>query len=292
MRSIWKGHIRFSLVTIPVRVYNAIETGEVVSFNQLHKDCGGRVAYEKRCKKCEAKLRTDEIVKGYQYEPDQYAIVEAADLDKVKLKTTKIIEVAGFVDAAEVPTTWYEAPYFAGPDGNVAEQPYALLRDALRASGKVGVGKVVLRDREDAVLIAPDGPGLILYKLRYPEEIRSVNEVPHAGNADAASNDALKLAGSLITTMTTTLDQIELKDRYHGALKEMIKAKIDGNETVSVEEAEPVVVDIMAALKASIEAAKAQRKPLVKAEGKVARAAKAAKAEAEKPKARKRVSSG
>lgn len=288
MRSIWKGHIRFSLVTIPVRVYNAIETSESISFNQLHRDCGGRVAYEKRCKKCEQKLTNEQIVKGYQYEPDQYAVVEASDLEKVKLKSTKIIELAGFVEATEVPATWYESPYFAGPDGTVAEQPYALLRDALRAAGKVGVGKVVLRDREDAVLIAPEGQGIILYRLRYPEEVRSVQEVPQVENSAQVTGDALKLANSLIETMTTSLDQIELKDRYQTALKEVIQAKIDGKETILAEEPEPVVVDIMAALKASIEAAKAQRKPLVKSEGKAAKAARATRIEEEKPKQRKR----
>src|SRR5262245_48850661 len=167
MRSIWKGHIRFSLVTIPVRIYNAIETSESISFNQLHKECNGRVGYEKKCKKCGKAVPNEEIVKGYEYEPDQYAVMDPTDFDKVKLQSTRIIEIEGFVSASEVPQAWYDSPYFAGPDGDVAAGTYALLAASLKESGKVGIGKVVLRDREDIVLVAPEDNGIILYKLRY-----------------------------------------------------------------------------------------------------------------------------
>src|SRR5262245_1399015 len=102
MRSIWKGHIRFSLVTIPVRIYNAIDTAQSIAFNQLHRDCNGRIGYDKRCKKCSQTVSGDEIVKGYQYQPDQYVVIEPTDLDKLKLESTKIIEIEGFVSASEV----------------------------------------------------------------------------------------------------------------------------------------------------------------------------------------------
>ncbi|HMW60222.1 MAG TPA: hypothetical protein PKA91_11290, partial [Leptospiraceae bacterium] len=147
MRSIWKGHIRFSLVTIPVRIYNAIETSESIRFNQLHRECNGRVGYDKKCKKCEKSLTTEEIVKGYEYEPDQYVVFEDSDFEKVKLKSTKVIEIEGFVGVDEVHPTLFESPYYAGPDGDVAARSYALLCQALKDAGKVGVGKVVLRDR-------------------------------------------------------------------------------------------------------------------------------------------------
>src|SRR5512141_456579 len=112
MRSIWKGHIRFSLVTIPIRVYSAIDQTETVRFNQLHNGCNGPIGYDKRCKKCGQPVTTQEIVKGYQYEPDQYVVVEPADFEKVRLESTRIIEIEGFVDAAEVHPTLYETPYF------------------------------------------------------------------------------------------------------------------------------------------------------------------------------------
>src|SRR3954463_4472068 len=178
MRSIWKGHIQFSLVTIPIRIYNAVDTEETIRFNQLHKEDNGAVGYEKKCKKCGKSLPAEEIVKGYQFEPEQYVIVSPEDLAKIKLKSTKVIEIAGFIDAAEVQPSLYESPYYAGPDGPVAAKAYSLLSEALKASGRVGVGKVVLRDREEAVMIGPMNGALILYKLRQPAELRNIDEVP------------------------------------------------------------------------------------------------------------------
>src|SRR5438876_7031549 len=178
MRSIWKGHIQFSLVTIPIRIYNAVETEETIRFNQLHKEDNGAVGYDKKCKKCGKALAAEEIVKGYQFEPEQYVIVSPEDLAKIKLKSTKVIEIEGFIDAGEIQPALYESPYFAGPDGPVAAKTYSLLSQALKASGKVGIGKVVLRDREEVVMISGQEGGLMLYKLRHPNEVRKIENVP------------------------------------------------------------------------------------------------------------------
>lgn len=266
MRAIWKGHIRFSLVTIPVRIYNAVDTDQKISFNQLHKEDNGPIGYDKRCKKCNKVVTSDQIVKGYPYEPDRYVIVEKEDLEKIKLKSTKIIEIEGFIDATEVHPTLYEAPYYAGPDGPVAVKAYALLGAALRESGKVGVGKVVLRDREDIVLIAPYEGAVALYRLRSPNEIRNVKEVPQV-DGKGVDKDQLKLAKNLIDSMSTKLEKLNLTDKYADALREMIQAKVDGKQIIEVEEEEKPVVDIMTALKQSIEQAKAHKKPMEKARG-------------------------
>src|SRR5437764_5898687 len=178
MKSIWKGHIQFSLVTNPIRIYNAVETEETIRFNQLHKEDNGAVGYDKKCKKCGKALAAEEIVKGYQFEPEQYVIVTQDDIAKIKLKSTKVIEIEGFIDATEVHPSLYESPYLAGPDGPVAAKTYSLLSQALQASGKVGLGKVVLRDREEVVMIAPLEGGIMLYKLRHPNEIRKMEGVP------------------------------------------------------------------------------------------------------------------
>ena len=138
MRSIWKGHIRFSLVTIPIRIYSAVDSAQSIRFNQLHRDCNGRVGYDKRCKKCSDTVANEDIVKGYQYEPDQYVVFEKDDLEKLKLKSTKVIEIEGFVDATEIHPTLYDSPYFAGPDGDVAAKTYALLSSALRTAARWG----------------------------------------------------------------------------------------------------------------------------------------------------------
>jgi len=267
MRAIWKGHIRFSLVTIPVLIYNAVDTTQKIGFNLLHKEDHGPIGYDKRCKKCNKVVAAEEIVKGYKYEPEQYVIVEKEDLEKINLKSTKVIEIAGFIDAAEVNPALYDAPYYAGPDGPVAVKAYSILAEALRETGKVGIGKVVLHDREDVVMIAPYENAVALYKLRPPREIRNVSVIPNL-DGKAAAKEELKLARNLIESMSTTLDKIDLTDRYHDALRELIEAKIAGKEIVTVEEEEKPAVDIMTALKQSIERAKLQKKPMAKATGK------------------------
>lgn len=264
MRAIWKGHIQFSLVNIPVRIYNAIDSGQTISFNLLSKDGHNPVSYEKKDKVTGKPLKADEIVKGYQYEPGQFVIVEPEDFAKVKLKSTRVIEIEGFVKTEEVHPTLFEAPYFIGPDGDVAAKAYGLLCSTLQQSGKIGVGKVVLRDRETPVLINPHEGGIMMYRLRYPSEVRSIKEVPQLLEVKTPDKEQLKLAKTLVDSMTTKFSKIEMKDHYYDALKSIIDAKIAGKEIVTVTEEEPEVVDIMTALKASIDKAK---KPMEKAKG-------------------------
>jgi DNA end-binding protein Ku len=279
MRSIWKGHIRFSLVTIPVRLYTAVDSEQTVHFHLIHKECNGNIGYEKKCKKCGQQVTQSEIVKGYEYEPAQYVIVEPEDLQKVKLKSTKAIEIAGFVGTEEVPLTLFEAPYYIGPDGAVGSKSYALLYEALRESGKVGAGKLVLRDREDLVLLAPLNGCLALYKMRYPTEVRDADQIPDIETARHADKDQLKLAKHLVDTMTTTFADLDLHDTYEKAVKDLIAEKLAGREVVQIGEPEKPVTDIMTALKQSIEQAKEHRKPMVKAAGKKAQEEPAAKAQ-------------
>ena len=289
MRSIWKGHIRFLLVAIPVRIYNALETSEKVHLNQLHREDYGPIGHDKRCKKCKQSVPNEEIIKGYQYAPDQYAILEPDDIAKVKLKTTKIIDIVGFVDKAEISPMYYDAPYFAGPDGEIGVKTYALLSEVLKESGKVGLGKVVLRDREDFVAVAPQDGGLVLYKLRYPKEIRNIEDVPQIGKHIELDQNELKLARTLVDQMVTSISEVDMRDRYNEALKEIIEAKIAGKEVAEYVEEEQPLVDIMTALKESIK--QAQRKPMVKATGKASSEEEAEEAEAKPKKASKRKAS-
>lgn len=265
MRAIWKGHIQFSLVTIPIRIYNAIDTAQNIRFNLLSKETNNQVKYEKRDKITGDLLRSEDIVKGYQYEPGQFVIIDDEDFQKIKLKSTKLIEIEGFVDASEVHHTLFDAPYFAGPDGDVAGKTYSLLCETLRETGKVGVGKVVLRDRESVVLLTPHESGILLYKLRYPDEVRRVIDVPQIPKETAADQDQLKLAKTLVDSMSKKFKDIKLEDKYNNALRDMIDSKIEGKEVVIAQEEEPEVVDIMTALKASIEEAKKSKKPMEKA---------------------------
>ncbi|HYN25625.1 MAG TPA: Ku protein, partial [Pyrinomonadaceae bacterium] len=263
MRSIWKGHIRFLLVAIPVRIYNAIETSEKIQFNQLHRDDYGPIGYDKRCKKCGQVVTNDQITKGFQYEADRYAIVEPEDISKIKIKTTKAVDIIGFVDANEIPTTFFDAPYYAGPDGPVAEKPYALLREVMKQTGKIGIGKVVLRDREDLVALFPHEKGLVLQKLHYPHELRSIEDVPEIDSVAKLDKNELKLATTLVEQMVTSLEEIDTVDNYHEALKQLIESKIKGKKTVEFEVEELPRLDIMSALKKSLQ--QSGRKPMVKA---------------------------
>lgn len=272
MRAIWKGHIQFSLVTIPVRIYNAIDSGNSISFNLLSKEGHNPVGYEKKDKVTGQVLRSEDIVKGYEYEPGQYVIIDAEDFEKVKLKSEKVIVIDGFVDASEVHPTLYESAYFIGPDGDVAAKTYGLLSETLKQTGKVGVGKVVLRDRETPLLLTPHENGIMMYRLRYPNEVRNIREVPNLLEVKA-DKDQVKLAKTLVDSMTTKFANIEMKDHYFDALKKIIDAKVEGKEIISITEETPKVVDIMTALKASIEAAK---KPMEKAKGEASKKAKTA----------------
>src|SRR5687768_9452058 len=276
MRAIWRGHIQFSLVTIPVRIYNAIDSTESISFNLLSKDGNNPVGYEKKDKVTGKTLKNEDIVKGFQYEPGQFVIIEQEDFDKVKLKSEKVIEIQGFVNASEVPATLFEAPYYMGPDGDVAAKTYGLLSETLRQSNMLAVGKVVLRDREIPLLLAPYDKGIVMYRLRYPHEVRNINEVPMLAQVKA-DKDQLKLAKTLVDSMTVKFADIEMKDHYTEALKQIIDAKVAGKEVVMVAEEAPEVVDIMTALKASIDAAK--KKPMEKAKGETAKKEKTEKAE-------------
>jgi len=257
MRSVWKGHIRFSLVTIPIQIFSAVETKNNVSFKQIHSKDNGAIGYRKVCKLCDEVMKRDDIVKGFEYEPDQYAIFEKDELDNIKLKSTRAIDIEAFVDMSEVHPSRYEAVYFIGPNGEVALDTFALLCEALKNSGKAGVGRVILRDKEDVVLLAPYKEAIIMYKLRYPYEIRDVNDVPDI-KEKAANEDQLKLAMTLVESLSKSFEEIDFSDRYREALMELVDKKVAGKEVVNIEEEESdtPVVDIMSALKASIDKAK------------------------------------
>jgi DNA end-binding protein Ku len=264
MRSIWKGHIRFLLVAIPIRVYNALEASERIQFNQLHRDDFGPIGYDKRCKKCGEIVTNDQITKGYQYEPDRYAIVEPEEIAKIKIKTTRAVDILGFVESSEVAPMFFDSPYYIGPDGPVAEKPFALLRQVLKDTGKIGLAKVVLRDREDLVAVFPHDDGIVLQKLRYPAEVRKVEDVPEIDATPKLDKRELALATSLVEQMITTFADIDTVDHYHEALRKLIDSKIKGKKVTEFEKyEEPPSMDIMTALKKSLQAS--SRKPMVKA---------------------------
>ena len=263
MRSIWKGHIRFSLVTIPIQIFNAVETKNNISFKQLHKEDNGRISYHKVCRTCEKKVSSREIVKGFEYDKDQYVVFESNEFDALKLKSTRAIDIEAFVDIDEVHPSRFEAVYYVGPSSEVAQKTFSLFTQVLKRTGKAGVGRIILRDKEDVVLLNAKDNGLIMYKLRFPYELRDMKKVPDLVDEAAVDEKQVELAMTLVDSLSTTFDQVDFKDRYRDALMELVEKKIDGKQVISVtadEVKQAPVVDIMDALKASIEEAKLKKK--------------------------------
>jgi DNA end-binding protein Ku len=259
MRSIWKGHIRFSLVTIPVQIFNGLEPANELSFKQLHHKDNGKINYKKICSSCQEEVPFGDIVKGYEYEPERFVVFKKDELDNVKLKSTKVIDIDAFVDISEVHPSRFEALYFVGPNGEIANPTYNLLKQALLTSGKAGVGKVVIREREDVVLLMPEKDGILMYKLRYPDEVRSISNMPDVKVVDV-DNKQLELANTLINSMVKPFAEISFLDQYKEAVMDMVQQKVNGQQVISIESAVETtpVVDIMDALRKSIEESKKQ----------------------------------
>lgn len=260
MRSVWKGHIRFSLVTIPIQIFNAIESKSNISFKQIHVEDNGPVGYKKYCKSCDTTLSKDDIVKGYEYQPDQFVIISSDELKNIKLKSTRAIDIEAFVDIDEVSPSRYEAVYYIGPQGDIAKSTFGLFCQTLKQSKKAGIGRIILRDREDMVLLTvpPDKPGLIMYKLRYDHEIREIERVPDIEDIENPDEAQLKLAMQLVDSLSKKFDELKFEDRYKAALQELVDQKVEGKEIISLDEEieDKPVVDIMSALKKSIDEAK------------------------------------
>ncbi len=260
MRAIWKGHIRFSLVTIPIQIFSAINSKGNISFKQIHEKDNGSIGYKKYCKLCEEVVNSDDIVKGFEYENDQYVVFTEEELDNISLKSTRSIDIEAFVDITEVHPSRFEAVYYIGPDGDIALDTYSLFCQTLLKSGKAGIGRIILRDREDLALLTPHKDGLIMYKLRYPNEIRSIQKVP--GIKPLKTDiEQMKLAMTLVDSLTMSFQEVDFSDRYQNALMELVNKKIEGKEILVMDDDEEnaPVVDIMSALKKSIEKAKEKK---------------------------------
>jgi len=256
MRSIWSGTISFLLVSFNVKLYNAIETSEKISFNQLHSDCFGPIGYSKQCKKCGSVVTNDEIVKGFEYDKDKYVVVSPDEISSIAPKSNESIEVIGFIDPNEVPTTYFDASYFVAPNGAAAGKAYSLLRDAMNVTGLIAIAKVILRDREELITLSPNADGLILQKLHYRHEVRTQTNVPGLSALPATNQNELELAQSLVEQMITTFDEIDTTDDFHANLRKMLDTKIAGG-TIEVKKDNSTtapVVDIMSALRASLSA--------------------------------------
>jgi DNA end-binding protein Ku len=231
-------------------LYSAARS-ETVSFNQLHKSDHSRVKQVLYCQAEDKPIQRSDIVKGYEYEKDKYVVVEDEEIKKVAPKTAKTMEVLEFVKASEVDPIFLESSYYLAPD-EAGEKPYALLFEALRQSGCVGVAKIAMHNREHIVILRPGERGILLHTMYYPDEIRQVEEF--RTDTSAVKDNELKLAKTLVESLLAPFEPDKYKDEYRENLKAMIQAKVEGKEVV--ETAAPVhkapVIDILEALKMSL----------------------------------------
>ncbi|TQS24667.1 Ku protein [Microbispora sp. KK1-11] len=274
MRSIWKGAISFGLVTIPVKLYSATEQKDV-TFHQVHREDGGRIKYKRVCSVDGEEVPYSDIAKGYELATGEMVVLTDEDFADLPLTTSRRIDVLQFTPADQIDPIYFAKSYYLEPDGQGAK-PYVLLRDALERSGQVAVVKVALRQRESlAALRVRDGV-FVLETMLWPDEIREADFGFLEEDVDVRPQE-LKMAESLIDTMVADFDPAEYKDAYREALQEVIEAKVAGKEVVAPEapaEAGPAV-DLMAALRASVEAAKRERQGPAAAAKSPGRAAKA-----------------
>lgn len=253
-RAYWSGQIRLSLVSIPVQIYSATKGGNRVRFNQIHEPSGKRIRYEKVVPGI-GPVDPDEIVKGNEVEKGEYILLSDDEIDEVKLEAKHTMDLVHFVDRKEIDPIYFDRPFFVVPDDDaVAGEAYVVLRDALRKSGKVGLGQIVAHGRSSVVSLAPCGDGLIIEMLRYADEIRN-SETFFADVPDGKPDkELLDLAEQLIDRKSGPFDPKEFEDAYNQSLRELIEAKKEKREPRTIEEPEigGNVVDLMEALKRSV----------------------------------------
>jgi DNA end-binding protein Ku len=260
-RSTWKGHLKLSLVSCPVRLYNAVSRTERVSFHLLHKDTHNRIAMKPHDPELGPVERSD-LVKGYEYEKDQYVIFTDEDFEKVQIESSKAIVIEKFVDAAEVDEVYYDSPYYLAPDGAVAEETFRVVQWAMREKNKVALSRVVLSSRERLIALAVRDKGLLVMTLRNADEVRDADEFFSDIQDGQPEKEMLDLASALIEQKSGAFDPSEFKDRYHDAVVEMVKAKVKGQEPVVATAPERgKVINLMDALRQSLDA---DRKPPAK----------------------------
>jgi DNA end-binding protein Ku len=259
-RPIWKGQLRLSLVSIDVELYTATKSGAKPSFRQIHEPTGKPIRYEKVVEGV-GPVDRDDIRKGFEYEKGDYVLLTEEEIDAVKLETRKTLELIQFVDEAEIPPLYYDTPYFVTPSGELAEDAFRVVRDALRQSKKVGLGQLALRGKEYLVAVKPCGKGILLETLHYEDELKKADSFFGEIPASKADKELLEVATALIEKKSAKFDPKLFKDHYQVALRELIARKLKSKgKKVATDVQEPKraaggsnVIDLMSALKKSLE---------------------------------------
>jgi DNA end-binding protein Ku len=254
--SVWTGTISFGLVSIPVKLFSAT-TSHDISFNLLHRECKGRINLQNFCPTCEQVVERSNLVKGYQYEPNQYVLVEDEDFKSVKPEASSNLEILQFINSSEVDPIYYEKTYYLNPAAEGSEKPFALLTRAMEETGRAAVGKLVMRNKEYLALVRPNSTqdGLIVHFMLHADEIRETESTPIK---DLKLKDKeLDLAKQLVENLTEPFDATQFTDEYITKLDEMLQAKISGRTLKVIQpKAKPKNLDLMDALRKSVMATK------------------------------------
>lgn len=265
-RSLWKGAVSFGLVTIPVKLYSATEEKDI-SFRQVHPADGGRIKYKRVCETCNEEVPYAEIAKGYETSDGRMVVLEASDFDDLPLPTAKQVEIVQFVGMDEIEPTAFNKSYFLEAEGPGAK-PYVLLREALKKAKKVAVVKVALRSRESLALIRATDSLLVMHTLLWPDELRDGSFAAPSDDIKAAKGE-VDMARMFIDQLTAPYEPDEFSDSYREALEQVVAAKLGDapapEASTETDETSGEVVDLVAALKASVEAAKKRREAASKA---------------------------
>ena len=263
-RAMWKGAIQFGLVTIPVKLYLATESKSQISFNMLHETDDTRIQMKIWCPTDEQIIPRSETVKGYEWAPDQYVVITDEDLEKVPLKTVRSIEIEQFVErdttSDDSPARFVKQAYYLEPD-KIGRKAFYLLRSVLAEKGLTAICKVVIKDREALAAIDPYSDTMLLTTLHWPDEIRATSELDLPDEESDFKPAEKKMAEQLVASMTGAFDASQYHDEYRDALRAVIEAKVEGREPEAVPHEETGnLIDLMAALEASVAAAKEARK--------------------------------
>ena len=287
-RPTWQGHLKLSLVTCPVALYTATSSASHVSFHLINPETNNRIRMVATDPDT-GPVERSELVKGYEVSKDEYVLFDDEDFDKVKLESTRTISIDEFVDEDDIDRLYWDSPFYVVPEKGVGAEAFAVIRDAMKAAGKIAIGCLVLRGKERQLALEVHGKGLVAYTLRAHDEVRQPEEFFDDIPAVKADKDMVEIATRLIAQKEADFDPSEFKDRYDDALRDMIEAKKKGQGVVEAPEPEDTnVIDLMEALRASLKgsASSARRAPAKKAAEKKAPAKKpAAKKPATKKKA-------
>ncbi len=265
-RATWKGFLKVSLVNIPIKVFPATESAGTISFNQLHNTCQTRIQQKRWCPSCNKEVANTEIVKGFEFEKGRYVVMTEEDIEKVRPSSTRVIDLVQFDDASALDPMYVDRTYYLAPDGQVAADAFAVMREGMK--GKIGVGKLALYGREYFVAVKPHDRGLVMYTLHHAAEIRSMDGIEElAAIPTKVKPQEVQLAKQVIGTFEKKLDLKEYRDEYRDGLQKIIDAKIAGEEVVAPDiEAPPKVVNLMEALRKSLDSVSAEKKKSAKAD--------------------------